>query len=365
MCTRVFGWLRRRFTAAFLTILVVGTTAMAQQPAALQQLEKEGVTASMAIYPVGVLARPDQNVADVLGLLLEKQGMTALETDLPAFVPPAGQAWEAATASFADFVEQSPPKSAYALYAEYLGDPRTGPTAVRWTIVSRAGAVLLHDEQAPADSDFKATAARDPDPMGCSMLVARRLFKRLNWKAGPAPEDGAFAKRWAQKSGTPDSAEREAMKKRAAALRTAKATARVAVFSTRINQATDAQSATRLALAFTKRFGGQAAGSPAAFAAKVAASSNQQKRMWDLARGLRDHLRAAPPDEDYAMVAEFLIPQGGGAAHAVCVVVCDKAGDWVIVDCQNNQHDDFQRIAPKSAEDCERLVLERLAHYFE
>ena len=32
----------------------------------------------------------------------------------------------------------------------------------------------------------------------------------------------------------------------------------------------------------------------------------------------------------------------------------------VIVDFQNNHHEDFQRINPKTLADCDRLVLERL-----
>jgi hypothetical protein len=42
-------------------------------------------------------------------------------------------------------------------------------------------------------------------------------------------------------------------------------------------------------------------------------------------------------------------------------VVCEKSGDWVLVDFQNSTHEDFQRISPKSVEDCDRLAVERLA----
>ncbi|MGB2987081.1 MAG: hypothetical protein WBE26_14505 [Phycisphaerae bacterium] len=41
-------------------------------------------------------------------------------------------------------------------------------------------------------------------------------------------------------------------------------------------------------------------------------------------------------------------------------VVCDGAGDWVIVDPQNSYQEDFQRIKPTTLADCDRLVLERL-----
>jgi hypothetical protein len=44
-------------------------------------------------------------------------------------------------------------------------------------------------------------------------------------------------------------------------------------------------------------------------------------------------------------------------------VVCDRAGDWVIADLQNNHQADFQRINPKTLADCDQLVLERLIVY--
>jgi len=61
------------------------------------------------------------------------------------------------------------------------------------------------------------------------------------------------------------------------------------------------------------------------------------------------------------MLAEYFVNPAGGPVGAVHFVVCEKSGDWVLVDFQNNTHEDFQRIAPKSIEDCDRLAIERLA----
>ena len=56
-----------------------------------------------------------------------------------------------------------------------------------------------------------------------------------------------------------------------------------------------------------------------------------------------------------------MAPDGG--AWAVHFVVCDREGEWVIVDFQNDHHGDFQSIDPKTPDDCGRLVAKRLQGY--
>ena len=43
--------------------------------------------------------------------------------------------------------------------------------------------------------------------------------------------------------------------------------------------------------------------------------------------------------------------------------VCDRQGDWVIVDLQNSHHPDYQSIKPTSTDRCEELLLKRLQGY--
>lgn len=335
----------------------------AAAPQGVKALESAGPKAALALYPVRVLGRPDRNVANVLGLVLEKYGMENLDAVDAAFIPPSGQTWEEVARGFADFVKLSPPKSANALYAEYLGDRQRGPTEVRWVLVNVGGNVLLTDRQTQRDADFRRTAASDPDPMGCSVLVAERLFSQLHWKksSGPAKADGKFARLWAEKSGTPDEKELAEMKRRTAQLKAALKTARVGIYATRVGDAPNADSAVRLAKTMPQELGCQTIAVDKPMPTKIVPTSNEQKRLWDLARAFREHLRANPPETDYAILAEFLLNPVGEPAHSVHVVVCDKSGDWVIVDFQNNQHEDFRRIAPKSVEDCERLTVERIA----
>jgi hypothetical protein len=65
-----------------------------------------------------------------------------------------------------------------------------------------------------------------------------------------------------------------------------------------------------------------------------------------LVRRLRETLGLQDP---------FRTDRERGAAFFVHFVVCDPSGEWVIVD--------FQSVAPKSADDCDRLIAKRVAGY--
>ncbi len=152
------------------------TGPRAERPAALRDA---GPHAKLILDPVSVGGAPNRNVADALGLLLESYGMQNHDTTDSSITPPPDADWDAIGTAFGAFIRDHKPAGDYALYAEYLGTPKTGPQEVRWLIVTAAGDLLLSDRQAPTDADFKRTAARDPDPMGCSMLVAERVFSQL------------------------------------------------------------------------------------------------------------------------------------------------------------------------------------------
>jgi len=330
---------------------------------ALAAFKSAGPQAKLMIYPVQVLGRPSRNVADAVGLVLEKYGMKNLDATDAAFTPPDGVAWDQLAPAFGDFLKNQKPNADFALYAEYLGNPKTGPTEVRWLIVDAQGRLVLSDRQTKTDRDFKRTAGRDPDPMGCSVCVAERLFSRTGWKKdtsdGDPDPNGRFARIWAEKSGTPTQAEREAMKPRLAALKSALKKSSITVYPTRLGEKTDPASAQRLADALTKQLGVHAAPAAQPVDIQIAKSSNEQKLLWDLARAFREHLRTHPAEGDYALLADdYLSPKGQvGAVH---FVLCNRSGDWVIVDFQNNQWPDFQKINPKSVEDCDHLVMVRM-----
>ncbi len=96
---------------------------------------------------------------------------------------------------------------------------------------------------------------------------------------------------------------------------------------------------------------------------KIQFARNEQKLLWDLARAFQDHVKQNPPEADYALLADYMFPRAGHGAWAVHFVICDRDGEWVIVDFQNEHHGDFQSIDPKTHDDCGRLVAKRLDGY--
>src|SRR5262245_53744012 len=136
---------RPALAAAFMLLAAIApaqTTSPAdvQPTARLQALKAAGPKAVVAILPVRLLGQPNRNVADLLGLMLEKSGMENLRAIDAAFDLPTGTPWDQAPARLAEFLKQNPPGADYALYAEFLGDPKSGPTEVRWLIADATGA---------------------------------------------------------------------------------------------------------------------------------------------------------------------------------------------------------------------------------
>ena len=135
----------------------------------------------------------------------------------------------------------------------------------------------------------------------------------------------------------------------------------IAIYSTFVNEKYNAESAAHLTSLITQQIGCKTIKVDKQVSFQRQPTGNEQKLLWDLARAFRDYLRANPADSNYAMLAEYFVNPAGGPAGAVHFVICEKSGDWVLTDFQNSTHEDFQRIVPKSIEDCDRLAVERLA----
>lgn len=330
--------------------------AVAERVAALRAA---GVQAHLVLYPVRLLERPDQRVADALGLVLEKQGMPDLAVADAAFVRPRDVPWSDVPARFAAHVQAAPVSAAsYHLYAEVLGTPRTGPEQVRFVVIDAQGRLVLRDEQQPGDRDFDRTAARDPDPLGCMALVAERLFTRADWRKAAPIVDGPFERKWRELSGAPSASEQSAMRQRQVALKQAFAGARIAVLPTVTANGRDAASAQRLAALLHERFAGDC--TPAnGDAIDVRPDSNEQRMLWDLARGLRAVAPRHAQDADYVLVAD--VGGDGAKVRYVHMAICTTNGDYVVVDHENDQSPLLVEMAPKTLADAERFVVARLA----
>ncbi len=332
-----------------------------EQQARIDRLRAAGVAAPLALHPIRVLGRADGTAAEALGLVLERHGMPALEVAVAEF-DAKDLAWDAVPAAFGAHVRAAAGPAAaggHALYAEFLGDPRSGPTEVRFVVVDAAGALVIADRQTPADATFRRTAGADPDPLGCASCVGERLFEVVGWKkVSGGVRDGRFAAMWERKSGMPDRKERAAMNERAAALRKSLADATFAVFAP-AGAGEAAPAAASLAAAVKRELPCKSVTAVATMLV-VPPSPNQQKRLYDLASALRASVVKEPPAAGHAVAVEMGFADDGSAGFCNVVVV-NKAGELVLAEFQNDQHTLWKSLAPRTPADGERLAAAMLA----
>ena len=268
-------------------------SAQAERLAKLKKSDPNVV--SLALLPVQIWFKhpmiTSRMVADALGLVAESCGMNNLDALDTEFVPPAEATWEQVPMHLAEFLKKNQPKSEYILYAQYLGDPNGGPTEIRFVVTDAAGNLVLSDRQTAQDADFKRIVPGDPDAMGCSVLVAERLFSRLGWQKVEGEPHGKFARKWAEASGTPSDAEQAAMEQRAAKLKAGVKTTQIAIYPTYINEASSTENSDRLASLVAQRLGCKTTKADKAISFQRQPTGNEQKLLWDLARAFRDYLR--------------------------------------------------------------------------
>lgn len=322
---------------------------------------------SLTVFPVRLPGGPARNVGDALGLVLEKEvGMSDIHPTELVFDCPAEVEFDQVATRFGQFVRGNAGavETDYALYAEILGS-RNPPQVneVRAVVVDKTGTCVWVDRQDPDDPDFKRVGARNP--MTCCVLISERLRDQLDTtKATPAATgEGRMARLWAEKSGLPSQAERDAMEQRQRSLKQARRTAKLFVYPVQLGSEVDPDSAAHLATMLNERKLCRAELADAQPRFEIAPGSNEQRKLWDLARAVRGHVRTAEPDADYTLFVEYVIRPSDQQVWAVHFVVCDRAGEWVVVDFQNEYQPDFKRVEPKTRDDCGKLVTERLAHY--
>ncbi len=336
-----------------------------EQQKRFEAMQAKGTQASLTVYPLVMGDSAFKDVADVLALLLEKAGMTNLETTDAVFRLPKEAKFDQAAELFGEFVRKNPIETDYALYAEFVGTPATGPKEIRSVIVDRTGQSVLVDRQTAADRDFKR--AKPGDPMTCCHFLAERVRLQLGIPESARDDsgEGRFAKLWSRKSGSPDKAEWAAMEQRQAVMKKAGRSAKVAVFPVRLSDdEVGNKDAAHLARLLSKKKLCEASAVDSPLRVKIEPSRNMQNLLWGLARTFQDHVKRNPPEADYALLADYIMdPRAGHGAWAVHFVICDRAGEWVIVDFQNDHHDDFQSLDPKTYDDCGRLVVKRLEGY--
>ncbi len=337
-----------------------------EQQQRFESMQAEGVQVSLTVFPIvmGNNAALNQDVANVLALLLEKAGLTNLETSDAAFAPPNDASYDQAAKLFGNFISENPIETDYALYAEFIGTPAKGPTEIRGVIVDKTGQSVWLDRQTTADRDFKR--AKPDGPMTCCVFLAERVRKQLGIPTSARDDSGQgkIARMFAENSPGPGKAERAAMEQRQSAMKKAGSGATMVVFPVRFSDdEAGAKDATHLAEMLNGKKLCKAKSLDSPLRVKVRPGHNEQKRLWQLARTFQDHIKQNPPDADYAILADYMMHPKQERAWAVHFVVCDRKGQWVIVDFQNDHHGDFQSIDPKTHDACALLVAKRLEGY--
>ena len=356
-----------------LLAVCVGRFAVAAEPQAgiapeqqqrLELMKSKGPDASLTILPVRLAGKPWDRVTEVVGVLLEQQGLRNIELGKTPFTP-ADTNWESLAAAVGAFVKTNPITTGYALYAEYNGNRQTGLNELRAVVVDQTGAVVWTDRQTPQDEAFRNMGEREP--MTMSVLLVERLGPqlRLNEATAKAAKPGKLAAILDQRSGLPPENERAALPERQQAMKQALPGATLLVYPARIGGKTvSVPSATNVVQLLNQAGLCKAVRADQIILLKASqADPNELKSLWDLAREFRDFVRAHPPATDYALYADYVFNPQNPEQGFVHFVVCDRKGEWVIVDLQNSHQPDYQSIGIISRDRCDQLLVKRLEGY--
>jgi hypothetical protein len=318
-----------------------------------------GKTASMTVAQTVTAGKPVAKVGEVVALMLERSGMSNLETSSVAFTPPKDADLDAAAAAFAAFVKANPPTTDYVLFTEFQGAPAKGVRQIRAIVATKHGEIVWKDRQAPGDVDFDRIKPREP--IQCCLLVVERLRPVLGLGREGSAEGGKISERWRRESGVPDKTELAAIESRGKAFKESAARAILAVYPVHAEGTFSAESASNIAVAVAK--GKLANANAVADGPRIEshADMNEQKVLWTMARGLSEYVKKNPPEADYVLYADYIMSNSGvGAVH---FSICNRQGELVVVDYQNNHAPDFKRINPSTRGDCDRLLVKRLEGY--
>jgi len=347
---------KRKATAAgcaLLLVLAACKSGANEEPANQQvSLAKH---ASVTVYPVGMLGRPNEQVAKVVAMMLERGGLESIELGSPAF--------DGNSAGFSEFAATQTIKTDYALYAEYVGSPKRGVDEVRGVLVDAKGQVVWSECQKRGVRAFDK--AKPKDPMSCTVLLVNRLRGPLHLD-DPFRKDAPpskFEQEMKRDSGVPDQAELDAMKGRAAKLRSAGKAATLVVYPARVGDEYSSDTAQGLADWLNGQSLATAHQADHRLPFSFTPDMNEQKVLWTAARSIQAALRKQPVDADYVLVAHYVVAPNNPTPFGVHTFVFDRNGEFVIVDFQNSHHRDFKRTKPTTAANRTKLTTVRLASY--
>ncbi len=262
---------------------------------------------SVTVFPIvlgsgaplaGVSADMSKNVAQLVGLLLERGGMPEIEIADAEFSPPKEADLAKLAAAFGRFVQSQNLKTEYALFGQFLGIPGKGVDEIRLAVVDRQGKVVLAErlDQQQLMLRRMLSGEKKVDLMRASYSMVGRL-RGLWGLADPGRKDaplGKMARLWSEKSGLPPKNERESIEPRLKTLKKSIQTSTVAVYPVRVSGKSDPPLAPRLAQLLTKAGLGQAEASSTDPKLQIQGNTNQTRVLWDLARAFQNFCAKIP-----------------------------------------------------------------------
>ncbi len=361
-------FLMKVFLGVFLTFLQVPGSVFAQQGKSvvskeqqqrLDMMKLKGVDATLTILPVGLFGEPFERVSEVVGALLEQQGLKNIELGKSAFVRTTKPGLQALVDSVGKFVKGHPVTTDYVLYAEMNGEPQKHQIAeLVGIVVDKTGEVVWSDALNSKDDVFRQV--EDPDPMGFSVLLVKRLGQQigLNEETARNAKPGKMAAIMSERSGLPPDNERAPIPDRQKLFKENFKKSTLIVFPVRANGEANAEGASGLIKLINDAGLCKALPSKDALLLKTSQEGpNEMKKMWDLARDFRDYVKKNPQEADYLLYADYLLT---GYVH---FLICNRSGEWVITDLQNSTMPDFRAFNVSTIDGCNRLAVARLLHY--
>lgn len=291
--------------------------------------------------------------AEILGFLLEEKGYDKYEVADTMFELPEGNPTrQERTAAFAKFVSEQDLKTDYALGTEItLFADRSG-LYVYSVIVDAKGNIVWAD-----DREYRGKLEFDCLEVARERLTPVMALDKLA-KKELAPDKKQIL--WQQRAKQPPGgSEFKAMDKRLETMKQAGSSVRVLVYPTRVGgDHVDPNCATHLCELLNTTKLCRASVTKTAPVMEGSGWPNEMHVMWFFARHVQEYVRQHPVDSDYVLFADYWFAPGN-RVWAVHFVLCDRSGEWVIVDMQNSHQEAFQRINPQNLDDCDRLVLDR------
>ena len=329
-------------------------------------MQSKGPEGSLTVLPLMLAGQPVDRVSEVVGVLLEQQGLKNIELGATPFISKGDTAMQLLGGALGEFVRHNPVPTEHALYAEYNGNREVGLIELRAIVVDKAGRIVWMDRQGAEDEAMKRLESKDP--MALSVLLVERLCPALglNEETAKAAKPGTMARRMEERSGLPSENERAPLPERQKLLKESKHKAILTVYPLRIGGTMHQASASELAAMINTAGLCKSQSSTKSLVLKASqADPNELKVLWDIAREFRTHVKQNPPETDYVLCADYVFNPEQWEQGYVHFVVCDRTGEWVIVDLQNSHQPDYQSVKPRSREDCSTLLVKRLKVYLE